>query len=102
MRLLSADGCALPRDARRGPVPQIVSSEEYFPTPQTAAHGFAPLGAADGPVKTAIFGENVARLYRYNRHAELAGPSRLAEIRAEYERRGIGPSNRRCGYVVRG
>ncbi|HET9855952.1 MAG TPA: hypothetical protein VFR53_12930 [Methylomirabilota bacterium] len=107
MRLLSADEMRqlLPAEthAFRGPVPtQIVSSEEYFPTPQTAAHGFAPLGAADGPVKTAIFGENVARLYRYNRHAELAGPSRLAEIRAEYGRRGIGPSNRRYGYVVRG
>lgn len=53
-------------------------------------------------MKTAIFGENVARLYRYNRHAELAGPSRLAEIRAEYERRGIGPSKRRYANVVRG
>jgi len=65
-------------------------------------HGFAPLGAADGPVKNAMFGENVARLYRYNRHAELAGPSRLAEIRTEYERRGIGRSNRRYGYIVAG
>ena len=26
-------------------------------------YGFAPLGAADGPVKTAIFGGNNARLY---------------------------------------
>ena len=26
-------------------------------------HGFAPLGAADGPVKTAIFGGNNAKLY---------------------------------------
>ena len=65
-------------------------------------NGFAPLGPADGPVKTAIFGENVARLYRYDRRAELAGPSRLAELKAEYERRGIGRSNRRYGYVVRG
>jgi len=56
----------------------------------------------DGPVKNAILGENVARLYRYNRHAELAGPSHLAEPKAEYERRGIGRSNRRYGYVVVG
>jgi hypothetical protein len=80
-----------------------VSRRVFFRTAAgMAAHGFAPLGAADGPVKTAIVGENVARLYRHNRHAELAGPSRLAEIRAEYERRGIGPSNRRYGYVGRG
>ncbi len=63
-------------------------------------HGFAPLGAADGPVN-AIFGENVARLYRYNRHAELAGPNRLAEIKSEYGQRGVGRSNRRDGYVVK-
>jgi hypothetical protein len=53
-------------------------------------------------VKTVIFGENVARLYHYNRHAELTGPSRLAELKDEYERRGLGRSNRRYGYVVGG
>jgi len=46
-------------------------------------YGFAPLGPADGPVKIAVFGENVARLYRYDRRAELAGPSRLAELKAQ-------------------
>ncbi|MEX2223489.1 MAG: hypothetical protein WEG40_17005 [Candidatus Rokuibacteriota bacterium] len=51
MRLLSPEELdrLLPAEthAFRGPVPtQIVSSEEYFPSPQTAAqqHGFAPLG----------------------------------------------------------
>jgi predicted TIM-barrel fold metal-dependent hydrolase len=73
-----------------------------IPEEMQKKHGFAPLGAADGPVKTAIFGENVARLYRYDRRAELAGPSRLAELKDEYERRGLGRSNRRYGYVVRG
>ena len=58
-RLRPAETHAFP-----GPVPtQIVSSEEYFP----------------------IFGENVARLYRY-----------------QYDRSGIGRSNRRYGYVVSG
>jgi hypothetical protein len=47
-------------------------------------------------------GENAARLYRYDRRAELGGPSRLAERKAEYERSGIGRSNRRYGYVVSG
>jgi hypothetical protein len=28
----------------------------------------------------------VARLYRYDRRAELGGPSRLAELKAEHER----------------
>jgi hypothetical protein len=51
-------------------------------------------------VKSAILGENVARLYRYNRHAELGGSTRLAELKAAYDRRGVGRSNRRWGYVV--
>jgi len=73
-----------------------------IPEDMRKKHGFAPLGAADGPVKNAVFGENVARLYHYNRRAELAGPGRLAELKSEGERRGIGRSNRRYGYVVRG
>jgi hypothetical protein len=44
----------------------------------------------------------VVRLYRYDRRAELGGPSRLAELKAEYERSGIGRSNRRYGYVISG
>jgi hypothetical protein len=64
--------------------------------------GYAPLGPADGPVKTAILGENVARLYRYDRRAESSGPDRLAQLKEEYERRGTGRSNRRYGYIVRG
>ncbi len=73
-----------------------------IPEDMQKKYGFAPLGPADGPVKTAIFGENVARLYTYNRHAELAAPDRLTQIKEEYERRGVGRSNRRYGYVVRG
>jgi len=73
-----------------------------IPEDMQRQHGFAPLGAADGPVKSAIFGENVARLYRYDRRAELGGSTRLAELKAEYEQSGIGRSNRRYGYVVSG
>jgi hypothetical protein len=72
-----------------------------IPEDMQRKHGFAPLGPADGPVKSAILGENVARLYRYDRRAELAGSTRLAELKAEYARSGIGRSNRRYGYVVR-
>jgi hypothetical protein len=64
-------------------------------------HGFAPLGAADGPVKRAILGENVARLYRFRREAELGGPrDRLAALKAQYEAGGEGRSNLRYGYVA--
>jgi NAD(P)-dependent dehydrogenase (short-subunit alcohol dehydrogenase family) len=35
-------------------------------------HGFAPLGEADGPVKRAIFGENNARLYKFDARRRLA------------------------------
>jgi predicted TIM-barrel fold metal-dependent hydrolase len=73
-----------------------------IPEDMQRGHGFAPLGPADGPIKRAILGENVARLYRYNRHAELGRPDRLTELKAEYARRAGGPSHRRYGYVVRG
>jgi hypothetical protein len=72
-----------------------------IPEDMRKRHGFAPLGPADGPVKNAIFGENVARLYGYDRHAELAKPDRLVELKREYERRGTDRSNLRYGYIVK-
>ena len=48
------------------PIPvQSVSSDEFLPeVPEEIRrkYGYTPLGAADGPVKNAIFGENNARL----------------------------------------
>jgi uncharacterized protein len=73
-----------------------------IPEDMQKQHGFAPLGPADGPVKTAIFGENVAKLYGYDRHAELGRPDRLAELKKEYERLGADRSNLRYGYVAKG
>jgi hypothetical protein len=67
-------------------------------------HGFAPLGPADGPVKTAIFGGNNARLYGVDvptATAALAG-DRFAALKAEYAAAGASPSNRRYGFVQRG
>src|SRR5260221_13855527 len=57
-------------------------------------HGFAPLGAADGAVKTAIFGGNNARLYNVKgeQRAALAG-DRIAEYKAVYEKDGAGRTN---------
>ena len=64
--------------------------------------GYAPLGAADGPVKSAIFGGNNARLYDIQPKRamlELKG-DRFALMKAEYEKAGPEPSNTRYGYVV--
>jgi predicted TIM-barrel fold metal-dependent hydrolase len=63
--------------------------------------GFAPLGVADGPVKTGIFGGNNARLYGIEpKKAQLElNNDRFAELKAEYERNGPERSNLRYGYV---
>jgi hypothetical protein len=70
-----------------------------IPEDMQKKHGFAPLGPADGPVKRAIFGENSARLYGYDRRAELSG-DRIALSREEYRREGPGRTNRRYGFVA--
>jgi hypothetical protein len=62
-------------------------------------YGFKPLGPADGPIKTAILGENNARLYKYDKRAALA-TDRVAVAKAAYEESGALRSNRRYGYVV--
>ena len=75
-----------------------------IPEDMQAAHGFAPLGAADGAVKSAIFGGNNAQLYGLDvpqTQAALAG-DRFAAIKADYLAKGATPSNRRYGYVARG
>ncbi|MFB9264114.1 hypothetical protein ACFFWD_13175 [Bradyrhizobium erythrophlei] len=64
--------------------------------------GYAPLGLADGPVKSAIFGGNNARLYDIQPKRtmlELKG-DRFAMMKAAYEKAGQEPSNTRYGYVV--
>jgi len=70
-----------------------------IPEDMQQRYGFAPLGAADGPVKRGIFSDNGFRIFGYDRHAELATPDRFASIKEEYLRRGADPSNLRYGYV---
>ena len=63
---------------------------------------FGSLGTADGPIKSAIFGGNNARLYDIQPKRamlELKG-DRFAMMKAEYEKAGPEPSNTRYGYVV--
>ena len=62
-------------------------------------YGFKSLGAADGPVKTAIFSGNSARLYGLEKHAEIVNHDRYAVIKADYQENGPGRSNLRYGYV---
>jgi uncharacterized protein len=64
--------------------------------------GYAPLGPADGAVKTAIFGQNNARLYgiQPKRAMHEIERDRFALMKAKYEKAGTEPSNMRYGYVV--
>ncbi len=71
-----------------------------IPEEMQKKYGFAPLGAADGVVKNAVFGDNSARLYQVTRRqrASLAG-DKVALARAEYDLHGEGRTNLRYGYV---
>jgi len=62
-------------------------------------HGFQALGPADGPVKTAIFSGNSARLYGLEKHAAIVAQDRFAALKADYQQHGPGRSNLRYGYV---
>ena len=72
-----------------------------IPEDMQKKYGYEPLGAADGPVKTAIFGGNNARLYNIQpKRTQLElRQDRFAALKADYERAGPTPSNMRYGYV---
>jgi predicted TIM-barrel fold metal-dependent hydrolase len=61
--------------------------------------GFAPLGPADGPVKSDILGYNAARHYRLDLAANLDGDG-IGRIKAAYRDDGQQRSNLAYGYVV--
>jgi predicted TIM-barrel fold metal-dependent hydrolase len=73
-----------------------------IPEDMQKKYGFAPLGAADGPVKNAIFGGNNARLYNFKpqQRAELAN-DKLASYKALYEKSGEGRSNLAYGFIAK-
>lgn len=63
-------------------------------------YGFKPLGAADGPIKKAIFGENAARLYKFTPAQKAAlDDDFVAVAKANYDRFGEGRTNLRYGYM---
>jgi predicted TIM-barrel fold metal-dependent hydrolase len=73
-----------------------------IPDEMQKKHGFKPLGAADGPVKSAIFAGNNVRLYNFEKDREQIQlkPDAFANIKAEYQRNGPEPSNLRYGYIA--
>ena len=73
-----------------------------IPEDMARKHGFSPLGPADGPLKTAIFGQNSAKMYRYDAKRAGLNGDRFASIKADYLRNGATPSNLRYGYVAGG
>jgi hypothetical protein len=64
-------------------------------------YGLAPLGEAIGPVKSAIFGGNNARLYNIDvkRTQYELKHDRFAQLKTEYDKDGAAPSHMRYGYV---
>ncbi|WP_305307624.1 amidohydrolase family protein [Phenylobacterium sp.] len=71
-----------------------------IPEDMRVRHGFAELGAADGSVKTAIFGGNNARLYQVDAtEVSALENDGMAGRKAAYLAAGPRPSLRRYGYV---
>jgi hypothetical protein len=66
-------------------------------------YGYAPLGAADGPVKSAIFSGNAARLYDVDVEAAVGAISmdQISTVKAAYRESNEGRSNLRYGYVAK-
>ncbi|MGQ4807806.1 hypothetical protein NKDENANG_01166 [Candidatus Entotheonellaceae bacterium PAL068K] len=77
-----------------------------IPEDMQKKHGFAPLGAADSPVKNQIFGYNSARLYRLNLRADYRplNQDTFAQIKQEYRLAGRLDSlrdNAAYGYIAK-
>jgi len=73
-----------------------------IPEEMRAKHGFAALGPANGPIKTAIFGGNSAKMYKYDVKKAGLAADRFAALKRDYLERGADPSNLRYGYVLKG
>jgi predicted TIM-barrel fold metal-dependent hydrolase len=71
-----------------------------IPEDMRRKYGYPELGPADGKLKSMIFGDNSARLYKYDRRAVLKA-DKVALAKAAYMIDGPGRSNLRYGYVVK-
>src|SRR5262245_37555648 len=66
-------------------------------------YGLAPMGAANGPVKSAILGLNNAKLYGYTpKQMSALENDKLAYCKGIYEREGTARNNMAYGYVNKG
>jgi len=63
-------------------------------------YGFKPMGAADGPIKTAIFSGNSARLYNYPKVTQWSKMDRFSALKEDYLKSGPNRTNLRYGYVA--
>lgn len=70
-----------------------------IPEEMQRRYGYAPLGAADGAVKNAIFGSNSARLYGVA-DRDAWKDDAFSAIKADYQAHGAARSNLRHGYVA--
>jgi hypothetical protein len=71
-----------------------------IPEDMRKKYGFQALGAADGPVKRAIFGENSARLYNFTAAQRAAlSTDKIATAKIHYDQFGDGRTNLRYGYM---
>ena len=65
-------------------------------------YALKPLGPADGPVKTAIFGGNNARLYDFKPQQRMAlEEDELAYYKTLYAKHGAGRTNLAYGYALK-
>ena len=73
-----------------------------IPADMQKKYGFRPLGAADGPAKSAILGGNNARLYNFKPKMQAAlAHDTIAEWKDIYERHGGERSNLAYGYIMK-
>jgi uncharacterized protein len=70
-----------------------------IPEDMRRTHGFAPLGPASGPVKTAILGMNAARLQQISLAERWQRDDAIEQHRLAYHARGYPRSNRAYGYI---
>jgi hypothetical protein len=66
-------------------------------------YGYAPLGAADGPIKSAIYSGNAAKMYSIDVQAAVGAISmdQISTVKASYRELNEGRSNLRYGYVAK-
>jgi uncharacterized protein len=73
-----------------------------IPEDMQMKYGFPALGPADGPIKTAIFGGNNARLYGVTpQHRASLVNDRFAQAKVAYDREGGDRTNLAYGYAIK-